>query len=237
MCQKASASRGTSKLAAPRAIIHQSTSSNLLAPTSTVAHRTKRVAIELVGPTRWLLQQIQHCLVIRLHRATNVGNLSARIRRMTSSRLMIAHHVTASRPMVHRMGNLLLAMRNCPKWNSDKMTWTNLVTHVLKWVMSQVLTEKATTKRNQSMELACAQTFPSTLGMKVAFSHFSLGALGTGSVLSKLPLHVDDKTALGNLSALRRADPSSKPCPIDTKTRTSLFNDITTTSHLHFLPQ
>ena len=37
-------------------------------------------------------------------------------------------------------------MRNCPKWNSDKMTLTNLVTHVLKWVMSQVLTEKATTK-------------------------------------------------------------------------------------------
>ena len=118
----------------------------LLAPTSTVAHRAKRAAIEVVGPTPWLLQQIQPCLVIRLHRANDVGNLSAHLRCMTSSRLMIAHHVTATRPMDRRVEIFLFAMRRAKKWNSDSVTRTIFVACVLKWITFQAPTEKATVK-------------------------------------------------------------------------------------------
>ena len=114
---------GTSKFAAPRTITHQSTGTpTWLAPTSTVAHRAKPVAIELVGPTRCLHQEVQPSLGIWLHRANDVGNLLARFRCMTSTRFTVAHHETATRPMDHREDMFLLTMRRAKWWNGANVT-------------------------------------------------------------------------------------------------------------------
>ena len=213
---------------------------NLHVPTSTVAHRAKRVAIERSCWTNTSASpKIQPCLVILLHRANDVSDLLARLRCMASTRLMIAHHEAATRPMDHLMVIFLMAMRNANCWNSANVTRTNLLAYVLTWIVSQVQTVKATAKTESKYGCGVISRVP---GAQWEWKWRSPTAplaswvwVGVGGALSKLPLHTDDKAALETPSAFLRRDPSSEPSPNGRKRRLRCLV-ASRQHHTHTLP-
>ena len=83
---------------------------------------------------------------------------------------MIAHHVTATRPLDHRVGIFLLAMRSAKRWSSDNVTRTHLVAYVLQWVMSQVPTEKATAETESNNGCGVLPQVPAHAGYGEVYS-------------------------------------------------------------------